>query len=71
VAVPVTPGDLDEVCGSSIDCAPSASSQSPTSYTTEAVSQWKSDSIGRSDAPATKTQLILADVLGHPAPPGA
>jgi hypothetical protein len=30
VAVPVTRVGLDEVCGSSNDCAPSASCQSPT-----------------------------------------
>jgi hypothetical protein len=58
VAVPVTPGELDEVCGSSDDCAPSASCQSPTSYATETVSQWKSDSIGRSDAVAQITFLM-------------
>ena len=50
----VTPGELDEVCGSSNDCAPSASCQSPTSYATETVSQWKSDSIGRSDGSCDK-----------------
>jgi hypothetical protein len=46
-AVPMTPGELDEVCGSSDDFGWSASCQSPTSYTTETVSEWKSDSISR------------------------